>query len=72
MHCTAAHEVSSAAAASGSRQQRSAVCGVRHNFENYMQYGGETKERVLANQNTKESRRIQNTPTSKKIFYFFY
>ena len=53
MHCTAAREVSSAAAASGSRQQGSAVCGVRHNFQNYVQYGAETKERFRANQNTK-------------------
>ena len=70
MHCTAAREVSSDAAASGSRQQRAAVCGVRHNFQNYMHYGAETKERSCANQNTKESRRIQNTPTSKSIFLF--
>ena len=47
MHCTAAREASSAAAASGSRQQRLAECGVRHNFQNYMQYGAETKERFL-------------------------
>ena len=70
MHCTAAREVSSAAAASGSRQQRSGVCGVRHNFQNYMQYGAETKEPFCANQNTKESRRIQHTPTSESNFLF--
>ena len=52
MHCTAAREVSSASA-SGSRQQRSAVCGVRHNFQNYMQYGAKTKERFCASLNTK-------------------
>ena len=71
MRCTAAREVSSAAAPSGSRQQRVApVCGVRHNFQNHMQYGAETTERFCVNQNTKESRRIQNTPTSKSILLF--
>ena len=72
MHCTAAREVSSAAAASGSRQQRVApVCAVRHNFQNYMQYGAETKEPFCANENTKTSRSIQSTPsTSRRIFSF--
>ena len=51
-------------------QRVAPVCGVRHNFQNYMQYGAETKERFCANQNTKESCHIQNTPTSKKIFSF--
>ena len=51
VHCTVAREVSSDAAASGSRQQKAAVCGVRHNFQNYTQYGAETKERFCANQN---------------------
>ena len=60
-------EVSSAAAASGSRQQRSVVCVVRHNFQNYMQYGAETKERFCANRNTKRSR-VQHKPTSKSNF----
>ena len=32
--------------------------------------GAETKERFCANQNTKESRRIQNTPASKINFSF--
>ena len=68
--CTAAREVSSATAASCSRQLRAAVCGVRHNFQNHMQYGAETTERFCVNQNTKESRRIQNTPTSKSILLF--
>ena len=70
MDCTTAREVSSDAAASGGRQQRAAVCGVRHNFQNHMQYGAETTERFCVNQNTKESRRIQNTPTSKSILLF--
>ena len=43
VHCTAARGVFSAAAASGSRQQRSAVCGMRHNVQNNKQYGAETK-----------------------------
>ena len=68
VHCTAALEVSSDAAASGSRQQRAAVCGARHKFQNYMQHRAETKERFCANQNTKESRRIHNTPTSISTF----
>ena len=39
--CTDAREVSpAAAAASFSRQQRAAVCGVRHNFRNFMQWSG--------------------------------
>ena len=42
---------------------RTAVCGVRHNFQNCMQYGAETKERFCANRNTRESRSIQNAPT---------
>ena len=73
VHCTAAREVSSAAAASGSRQQRWGVCSVRHNFLNYLRYGGygaETKERFYANLNMKYSRRIQHTPTSKSKFLF--
>ena len=43
---------------------------MRHNFQNYMQYGAETKEPFCANQNTKESRRIQHTPTSESNFLF--
>ena len=43
--CTAAREASSASAASCSRQQRAAVCGVRHNLKKYMHYGAETKEK---------------------------
>ena len=35
--------------------------GVRHKFQNYMQWS-ETKQRFCANQNTRKSRRIQNTP----------
>ena len=55
--CTAAREVSSAAADSCSRQHRTAACGVRYNFQSFMQWSG-NKERFCANQNTKESRRI--------------
>ena len=40
---TAAPEVSSAAVASCSRQQRAAVCSVRHNFQNYMKWNGNTR-----------------------------
>ena len=69
VHCTAARQVSADAAASGSRQEIEAVCGVRHIFQTYMQYGTETKERFCTNQNTKkESRRMQHTPTSKSNF----
>ena len=39
----AAPEVSSAAVASCSRQQRAAVCSVRHNFQNYMKWNGNTR-----------------------------
>ena len=38
--CTAAREVSSSAAASCSRQHRAEVCGVRHNFQKFMQCSG--------------------------------
>ena len=48
-----------------SRERRCAVCGIT--FEISCN-GAETKERFCANQNTKESRRIQNTHTSKIIF----
>ena len=70
--CTAAREVSSAAAASCSRQQRArerrcAVCGITFKITCN---GAETKERFCANQNTKESGRIRNTTTSKIIFLF--
>ena len=59
------------AAASCGSQQRAAVCGVRQNFQNYMQYGAETKEPFCANENTKTSRSIQSTPsTSRRIFSF--
>ena len=46
--------------------------GVRcaYNFQNYMEYGAKKKKRFCANQNTKESRRKQYTPTSKRIFSF--
>ena len=64
--CTAAREVSSAAAVSCSRQQRESG-GVRcaAKLKKFSCNGAETKERFCANQNTKESRRLQTTPTSK-------
>ena len=38
--CTAARWGASVAAASYSRKQRTAVCGVRHDFQNYIQWSG--------------------------------
>ena len=43
---------------------------MRHNFQKYMQYGAETKKRFCANHHTKESRRMQHTPTSKSNLLF--
>ena len=59
---TAARAVSCAAAA------REAVCGVRHNLKKFMRWSG-NKERFCANQKTKDSPRIKNTPTSKSSFF---
>ena len=44
------------------------VCYITFKFS--CNNGAETKERFRANQNTNESRRIQNSPTSKIIFLF--
>ena len=49
------------------RERRCAVCGITLKISCN---GAETKERFCANHNTKESRRVQNTPTSKSIFLF--
>ena len=47
------------------RERRCAVCGITLKFSCN---GAETKERFCAKQDTKESRRVQNTPTSKSTF----
>ena len=53
--------------ATDSGERRCAVCGITFKISCN---GAETKERFCANQNTKESRRIQNTSTSKIFFSF--
>ena len=71
MHCTAAGEVSSAAAASGSRQERSAVCGVRQNFQitcNMERKQSNDFVLIRTRYNPAES----NTHTSKMFFFFFF
>ena len=49
------------------RERRCAVCGITLKISSN---GAETKERFCANQNTMESRRVQNTSTSKNFYLF--
>ena len=49
-------------------QQRGAVCGVRHNFQNSMQ----NKITIWCQSEHAKSRRIQNTPTSKSFFFYLW
>ena len=53
--------------AADSREGRCAVCGITFRISCN---GAEAKERLCANQNRKESRRIQNTPTSTSKFVY--
>ena len=53
--------------AADSKERRCAVCGITFKITCNME---RKQERFCANQNTKESRRIQNTPTSKNIILF--
>ena len=62
---------SAAAAASCSREQRAAVCGVRHSFQNYIQRSG-NKIAILCQSEHQKIAPHTKHPGLKKLFFFFW
>ena len=68
--CTAAREVSSAASASCSRQQRPAVCGVRHNCQNFMLGRGNERTILCQSQHERMPPHPKHTHIKKRFFIY--
>ena len=61
--CTAAREVSCAAAA------RAAVCGVRHNFQNFMQWSGNKRTILCQSEHDRILPHPKHTHTKKHFLF---
>ena len=66
--CTAAREVSSVVAASRSRQQGTAVCGVRHNFPKFIQWSGNRRTILRQSKHEIIGQQLKHTHIKKQIY----